>query len=180
MALNALLNRHTIRNYDQSYQVPEDVLNKIIEAARISPTAYGIQDVDYVVCSNKATNQKAADAALAGLPEANRNALLERKKKLGVTNVITCDAPVEIILYANERKGPLCDVHAGITAMSIMVAAKEFDLDTMPHVAMISKGADEVYGIPPGSSIVAVALGLKKPDAYIPSRTENQKVTFLK
>lgn len=180
MALSALQSRHTIRNYVPDFEIPEDQLKQIIETARIAPTAFTVQDVNFLVCSNKQKNQEATNARLEEMDETTQGIFESRKTKMGVTNVITCDASTEVIIYANERKTDNVQIHAGIAAMSIMVAAKEFGLDTMPHTAMIGSGSEEVYGIPKGTSIVAVAIGKAKPDAYISKRQYNNVATYIK
>lgn len=179
MALSALQSRHTIRNYVPDFVIPEEQLKTIIETARIAPTAYTVQDVNFLVCSNKKKNQEATDARIAEMDEQTQGIFEGRKAKMGVTNVITCDASVEVIIFANEKKTENAQIHAGIAAMSIMIAAKEFGLDTMPHVAMVGTGSEEVYGIPKGTSIVAVAIGKAKPDAYISKRQYNNQAIYL-
>ena len=176
---DVLLNRRTIRNYDPDYVIPKEQLTKIMEAVRVSPTSYGIQDLDFLVCTNKQKNQEAADAALAGLDEGVRQHLLSRRETFKVSNVITCDASAEVIIYRNERAKDSADLHAGIATMAICCAAKEFGLDTMCHAVMVGKGCEKVYGLPEGSSIMAVAIGKAKPDAHLPERKQLNKVTYI-
>jgi nitroreductase len=179
MTLQLLLDRHTIRNYDPAFVIPQDQLTQILESARIAPTAYTIQDIDFLVCTNPEKNLEAAQAQLALFPAENRAALESRKDRFHVANVITCDASAEVILYGNERKSANTPIHAGIAGMSIMVAASLFGLDTMAHQAMVGKGAEKVYGIPEGTSVLAIAIGKKRPDAFIAPRQYNNKVTYL-
>jgi nitroreductase len=180
MTLQVLLDRHTIRNYDPTFVIPEDQLTQIIEAARIAPTAYTIQDIDFLVCTNREKNQEATNEQLALFPPENRAALESRKDRFKVTNVITCDASAEVILYGNERKSANTPIHAGIAGMSIMVAASLFGLETMAHQAMVGKGAEKVYGIPEGTSVLAIAIGKKTPTAYISPRQYNNAVRYVK
>ncbi|OHT14632.1 nitroreductase family protein [Tritrichomonas foetus] len=175
-----LNNRHTIRNYDPKYEIPKEILQKIIEVARIAPTAYTVQDVDFIVCTNRDKNQEACEEQLKCFPQEIATNLNSRKEKFGVSNVITCDASAEIILYHNERGHTNnTPIHAGLAGMSICACAREFGLDTMCHAAMCGPGAEKVYGIPQGSSILAVALGRALPNAHISERQYNNKVTYL-
>ena len=96
-----LKNRRTIRNYDPDYVIPKEQLTKIMDAVRLSPTAFGVQDLDFLVCTNKKKNQEAADATVANLDENIQKQLLERAEKFKVTNVVTCDASAEVIIYKN-------------------------------------------------------------------------------
>ena len=179
--LELLNNRHTIRNYDPNFQIPEDVLHKIFEAARISPTAFGSQDVDFLVCTNREKNQQAADEQLKILPKDVVSQLLERKEKFNVTNVLTCDASAEVIIYHNERgHNDSTPLHAGLAAMAICACAKEFGLDTMCHSVMAGEGSEKVYGLPKGSAILAVAIGKALPNAHISQREIKNKVTYIK
>jgi nitroreductase len=180
MTLSVLLNRYTIRNYDPSFVIPQDQLQQILESARIAPTAYSVQDVDFLVCTNREKNLAAAKAQLALFPPDNRAALESRKDRFRVTNVITCDASAEVILYGNERRSANTPIHAGIAGMSIMAAASLFGLDTMAHQAMVGAGAEKVYGIPEGTSVLAIAIGKKRADAVTTPRQYNNKVTYLK
>lgn len=177
--MELLINRHTIRNYDQQYSIPRDVIDRIMEAVRLSPTASSIQDVDFLVCMNREVNQRAADAQMREFDEATRAHLASREKNFKVKNVLTCDASAEVIIYRNERSGRFVEVHAGLAAMAICVAAKDYGLDTMCHVVMCGEGAESVYGIPNGASIVAVAIGKALPDAHISARCYNNKITVL-
>jgi nitroreductase len=179
--LDVLNNRHSIRNYDPTYVVPKEQIQKILEAAKIAPSAFSIQDVDFLAVANREKNQEAADAQISEMEEPSKSALSSRKERFHVTNVITCDASVEIILYANERSqgSPLTPIHAGIAAMSICVAAKDFGLDTLCHIAMVGPAAERVYGLPKGSAILAVALGKALPDAFMAPRVDLAKITIV-
>ena len=94
-----LKNRRTIRNYDPDYVIPKEQLTKIMDAVRLSPTAFGVQDLDFLVCTNKKKNQEAADATVANLDENIQKQLLERAEKFKVTNVVTCDASAEVLVW---------------------------------------------------------------------------------
>lgn len=179
MIMELLINRHTIRNYDPEYSIPREVIDKIMDAVRLSPTASSIQDVDFLVCMNREINQRAADAQMKLFDEGTRAHLASREKNFKVRNVLTCDASAEVIVYRNERAGQFAQVHAGIAAMAICIAAKDYGLDTMCHVVMCGEGAESVYGIPNGTSIVAVAIGKALPDAHISARCYNNRVTVL-
>ena len=178
--IQALETRHTIRNFDDNYVIPKETLEKIMEAVRVSPTAYGIQDIDFLVCTDKKKNQEAADAQLKLFEEGIRKHLEGRKEQFKVKNVLTCDCSAEVILYKNERGSEQNSyIHAGIAAMAICVAAKSFGLDTMVHQVMVGPGAAGVYGLDPKSLIVAVAIGKARPDAHIGKREIQNKITYI-
>ncbi|OHT06726.1 nitroreductase family protein [Tritrichomonas foetus] len=178
--IDLLMNRHTIRNYDASYEIPKDAVEKIMEAVRLSPTAFTVQDVDFIVCTDRKKNQEATDAQLKIFDEKTQGVFESRKKNFKVSNVITCDASAEVIIFKNERASePNCYIHAGIAAMAICVAVKDYGLDTMCHTAMVGPGAASVYGIDPEKMIMAVAIGKARPDAHISARQYNNKINYL-
>ena len=85
-----------------------------------------------------------------------------------------------MIIYKNERaRDRSVAINAGIAAMAICCAAKEFGLDTMCHILMTGPGCEKVYGLPEGSSLLAVAIGKAKPDAHIGERKQLNKVTYV-
>ena len=51
--LEILKHRRTIRNYDPDYQIPQEHLDEILNAAQISPTSKDLQEVDFIVLRNK-------------------------------------------------------------------------------------------------------------------------------
>jgi nitroreductase len=65
MALAALLSRRTVRQYDPFYEIPKDVLRKILEAALASPTAANMQGLDLVVVTNKSVISSTSKAIYA-------------------------------------------------------------------------------------------------------------------
>lgn len=59
---DAIIGRHSIRGY-LDRPVPADKLNRILEAARLSPSARNSQDREFVVVTDPARRQKLAKAA---------------------------------------------------------------------------------------------------------------------
>ena len=49
--------RRTVRRYKQD-AIPEDILKKLINAARIAPSAANLQPVEYVIVNDKETVEK--------------------------------------------------------------------------------------------------------------------------
>ena len=129
--LEALKHRRTIRNYDPDYQIPQEQLKEILNAAQIAPTSKDLQEVDFIVLRNKQKLDQIEELILKEFPEDIRQKFLERRKQYGVKNVITCDAPVVILLIRNERKEKFVDVDGGIAAMSIIMAAQHFNIESM-------------------------------------------------
>ena len=52
-AIEAIERRRTIRQYDPDYVIPKEIMDKIMNAAQLSPTACDFQGQDYIVVTNK-------------------------------------------------------------------------------------------------------------------------------
>ena len=123
-AIDALLKRRTVRNYLPD-PIPKEQLEKIMEAAKASPTAGNFQGHDYIFVTNKEKLDELEKALLEDLPLEMKQHVEERRIKHGVKNSITCDAPCLVLIVKNERSSEdWCQIDAGIASMSIMIAAK--------------------------------------------------------
>ena len=180
MALyQALLNRHTIRNYDPSYVIPKDILEKIAKVVQISPNSMAVQGVDAYVVSNKDKLQQITDSIHAHLPKEMVDYMNARKQNFKVSNVVTCDASAVIYLAKNERSNQDCKLDAGVAAHAVCMAAANFGLDTMCHSVCASPGTAEVLGLPADAILIGVAIGKRRPDAFIPPRQSLNKIHFV-
>jgi nitroreductase len=183
MALAALLRRRTVRQYDPTYEIPKDVLHKIVEAALLSPTANNMQSIDLVVVTNKAVISNTSKAIYATWPPELKANFAKRTADFGVADVVTCDAPCIFFLVKNERQSPkFVDIDCGIMVQSIIVAAQEFGLESMcVGVYLWGEPArvEEILKIPKGSLAMAVAIGKPKPNPVIRDKTVICKATYV-
>jgi nitroreductase len=183
MALAILAARHTVRAYDPSYTIPRDTLDQILNAALISPTARNQQELDLITVVNRHRIDELSNIVLGSWPDEVRTARTERVSKFGVKNVLTCDASALIFLVRNERAaGPMVPVDAGIILMSIAVAAKDLQLDSMilGLVAIGDKAKTEAaLGVPPGSLEIAIAVGKAQPNAEVLNKQIIAKSTII-
>ena len=178
--LEALKHRRTIRNYDPDYQIPQEQLNEILNAAQIAPTSKDLQEVDFIVLRNKQKLDQTEDLILKEFPEDIRQKFLDRRKQYGVKNVITCDAPVVILLIRNERKEKFVDVDGGIAAMSIIMAAQHFNIESM-CLGIITRfpKVEEILGLEKNSLILGVALGKIKGEPIVKEKTIKSKISYM-
>ena len=178
--LEALKHRRTIRNYDPDYQIPQEQLNEILNAAQIAPTSKDLQEVDFIVLRNKQKLDQIEELILKEFPEDIRQKFLERRKQYGVKNVITCDAPVVILLIRNERKEKFVDVDGGIAAMSIIMAAQHFNIESM-CLGIITRfpKVEEILGLEKNSLILGVALGKLKGEPIVKEKTIKSKISYM-
>jgi nitroreductase len=135
--MNVVKARRSIRRYKPD-PVPENVLNQILEAARLAPSAANRQPCHFIVVKDPKT-----------------------KKKLGISSWAS-DAPVVIVGCADANISPrLFTVDLAIAFEHIVLTATNFGLGTC---WMGKLGSDEtvksVLGIPEHIKVVAVtALG---------------------
>ena len=178
--LEALKHRRTIRNYDPDFQIPKEQLDEILNAAQIAPTSKDLQEVDFIVLRNKEKLNQIEQVILKEFPEEMKKKFEERRQIYGVKNVITCDAPVVILLIRNERKEKFVDVDGGIAAMSIIMAAQHFNLESM-CLGIITRfpKVEEILGLQKDSLILGVALGKIKGKPVIKDKVIKSKISYM-
>ena len=183
--LEALERRRTIRNYDPDWQIPKEQMDKIMNAAQISPTACNFQGQDYIVVTNKEKLALLEKIVIESLPEDNfKKHFVERKERHGVNNVVTCDAPCVVLIVKNERASEdWIKIDSGIASMSIMMAAQNFGIESMclGVIAMNSTQAkcEELFGLKKGSLLLGVALGKPKGEMKHHERKIKCKVSYI-
>ena len=95
-------------------------------------------------------------------------------------NVITCDAPVVVLLIRNERKEKFVDVDGGIAAMSIIMAAQHFNIESM-CLGIITRfpKVEEILGLEKNSLILGVALGKIKGEPIVKEKIIKSKISYM-
>ncbi|KAK8857881.1 hypothetical protein M9Y10_012977 [Tritrichomonas musculus] len=183
MSIQTLLDRRSIRAYDPNYEIPEELLSKIIKAALNSPTALNRQDVDFVVCTNRGILQNIAEEVMNSGPETMRERFKDRQKKSGVTNPVTYDCPCVIFLEKNERAGDNVAVDAGIISMAIMIAAKAEGLDSVCLGSVklgINEKTEPLLNVKKENVLLGVGIGKAKEGAEIVDKEIIAKVRYVK
>ncbi len=184
-ALEALERRRTVRNYDPDWQIPKEQMDKIMNAAQISPTACNFQGQDYIVVTNKEKLAKLETIIIESLPDDKfKKHFVERKERHGVNNVVTCDAPCVVLIVKNERASEeWIKIDAGIASMSIMMAAQNFGIESM-CLGVVALGCtqakcEELFGLKKGSLLLGVALGKPKGEIKVPERKIKCNVSYM-
>ena len=178
--LDALNWRRTIRNYDVDYKIPQDQLDAIIHAAKFSPTAWNSQPFDFVVIRNTQKLDEVSNQLIGTLSKEFQEHINGRIAKHGVKNPVTCDAPCVILFVKNERKIPnFVDIDVGISAMAIMTAALQFNLDTMCLGFFQNPKVEEYFGLAKGSVAMGIAIGKVKGERTYHHKDLIQKVTYV-
>lgn len=161
--LDALATRRTIRQYDPTYKIPKDVLDKLVAVGLDSPTARDAQGIDLVVVTNLEKIDELTKISFDSWDEERKKGWNERVETYGVKNVVSCDAPCLIFFVNNGNAVPhFLGVDAGIMTMAIMAACREFDLHSMCIGAMTwgnKAGVEKALGVPEGSLVMVLAIG---------------------
>jgi nitroreductase len=172
MTLSPLESRHTYRAYDATYTIPRSQIDEIIRLALLSPTARNLQEIDLIVLVTQSKIDEISQLIISTWPESIRKPRTERILALGCQNVLTCDATALILLVRNEHASQThwTDFDAGIVAMSVMIAAREFDLHTM-CLGLAIRGdkakVEAALGISEGSLIIGIAVGKALRDSEV-------------
>lgn len=183
--LDALETRRTIRNYDPDYAIPQETLDKILNAARLAPTACDFQEIDFIVVRNKEKLDKCRDVVLEAMPDSDmKKHFIDRTKNHGVKNQVTCDAPVMILFVRNERGLDLwAGIDAGIASMAVMTACKHFGLDSMCLGIVATQDTqakcEEFFGLKKGSLLLGTCIGKALGEQKLKEKVLRNKVTYM-
>ena len=147
MIYEKIISRRTIRKYLQK-EIPEEVLLKCVEAARLSPSGANLQPLKYVIVNNqKLLKEVFSTLSWAGyLPDYQ-----PRDEEMPRAYII-------ILLDKKIRQNPGHD--AGIASMSISMAAYDESLGSCILGAVDREKLRQALNIPDNLDIVlVVALG---------------------
>ena len=184
-AIEALERRRTIRQYEPD-EIPKEIMDKIMHAAQLSPTACDFQGQDYIVVTNKEKLAKLETVILDNMKDDKfKKYFMGRRERHGVKNVVTCDAPCVVLIVKNERAHKdWIQIDSGIAAMSIIIAAQNYGIESMclGIVAMDNTRGkcEELFGLKKDSLILGVALGKLRPGFKLHEKVIKSKVTYDK
>ena len=137
----AISQRYSVRAY-KATDIEEDKLNKILEAARLSPSASNRQDWKFIVVKNKETKKKLAKAAFG--------------------QAFIGEAPIVIVACGTESKSvmgcgqPTHTVDVSIACAFMIIQAYELGLGTCWIGAFEQDEAKKILSIPDHVRIVAM------------------------
>ncbi len=163
----AISQRYSVRAY-KANDVEEDKLKKVLEAARLSPSASNRQDWKFIVVKNKETRKKLAKAAFG-------------------QSFIT-EAPIVIVACGMEPKAmlacgqPMHTVDVSIACAYMILQAYELGLGTCWIGAFSEDETKKILSIPEHVRVVAMTpLGYPNQSPSKKSRkTLDQIVCFEK
>jgi len=171
--LEAIKNRRSIRQY-KDMPVSDDVLNKVLEAARWAPSWANTQCSRYVVVKDPAAKAKLVETVSRGNPatEAIRTAPIV---------IVICAELKKSGYYKGEAatdKGDWFMFDTGIAMQNLALAAHSLGLGTV-HVGYIpdSKKVSEILDLPEGIIAVEMTpLGYPAVDPKAPPRKELSEI----
>ncbi len=142
--IEAIRGRRSIRKFKDS-AIKEEIIEELLEAAQMAPSAGNLQARDFIVISNKITKQKLAQAALD-------QSFIEQ-------------APVVIVVVANidrssrvyKSRGELYAIQDATAAvMNLLLAAHSEGLATCWVGAFNEYSVSEILGIPLRTTPIAI------------------------
>lgn len=152
--------RFSVRKF-QATPVPADILNKILEAGRVAPTACNNQPQKIIVVQSPAG--------------------LERLKKCTSSHF---NAPLALIVgydktqcWRRSYDGKLSgEVDASIVATHMMLQAAELGIGSTWVMHFIPQAIKQEFSIPDTMEPVAIlVMGYPAPDCPIPTQHQNKK-----
>jgi nitroreductase len=173
--LEAIQSRRSVRQYKDT-PVPDDVLNKVLEAARWAPSWANTQCTRYVVVRDAATREKLVECLNTGNPST-------QAIKSAPIVIVACAELKKSGYYkgtVSTDKGEWFMFDVGIAMENLALAAHALGLGTV-HVGLIpdSKKLDELLGLPEGVvSVEMTPLGYPAAEGKAPPRKELSEIVF--
>lgn len=166
MALLDLIRKsRSYRRFNQSRDIPDEALDKMVEAARLSPSSRNIQPLKYVVCNNREMNGRIFPT-------------------LGWAGYLTdWDGPVEgerpsayIIELLDKRISSTASCDGGITAQSILLQSVELGYGGCIIASVKREALASILGIDTErfEIIHVIALGEPVEDVVIDDLQDNE------
>ncbi len=166
--LELIQSRRSIRNY-QDKAVPDDVLNKILEAVRWSPSWANTQCWEVVVVKDQETKQK-LQAVLTPTNPANK-AMVEAPVILVLCGQLNKSGSYKGQVVTKFGDWFLFDL--GIATQSICLTAHSLGLGTVVVGLFDHNQAKQVVGLPEGYELVAMLpIGYPAKEPAAPKRRE--------
>lgn len=183
MEIKKLYNeRRSVNFFDKTKKFNRETLKEIIDLATLAPSAFNLQPWRIIVAeSNDAkekltklafNQEKIKDAAYTLIVIGNKNAWdsnnpvwEEMLQSVGGNQEIVDGAKQSAaFLYGSDetRKTKFAESNASLLAMSIMIAAKEYGIDSHPMSGMDFEGIHKEFGLAEHESLaMLITLGYR-------------------
>lgn len=179
MALNALKRRRSIRSFDTTMAITQEQRKEIAEAALLSPTSMNKQDIDLIWITNPDRIKEISKTAYEALPKEKKAQFDIRHGKYDVGDIITGDSKDILLFVKNERASQVTELNCGIIAMGAMIAAQEFNIDSMILGCIRQEKVEQLLGLQKGQLVLGLAFGYRKKKPVIDPKEIVAKVTYI-
>ncbi len=170
---DVLLGRRSIRRYEER-EVPDQLLNQVLEAVRWSPSWANTQCWEVVVVRDAETKLKLRDTLGKGNPAVK--AVAEAPLVLAVCGKLESSG-----WYGGQPATKLGDwfmFDLGIAAQSLCLAARNAGLGTVIVGLFDHNAVKEILQAPPGYEVVVlIPLGFPAKEGAAPKRRETGEFT---
>lgn len=175
--LRAFQTRRSIRHFEQR-EIPKEILENILEAGRLTPTAKNQQAISYVLLQKHLEEMEELGMKVFGrilrlisifYPSA--------KKVLGEKNFFFKKAPVAIVIFSKDK------VSASLAAANMALMAESHGLGVLYSgfftvVANLSKSIRRKLGFPSKKVVTVLVLGYPKLKYYRTVAREKAEVLW--
>lgn len=179
---DAIAQRRSVKHYDPAHVMPDEDLNKILEAAVQSPTSFNMQNWRFVVVRDPELRQELRAAAMDQAQVAESSVLVIMTADLKAWEHdpqrywVNAPAPVAEMLVNwmgpfYEGKDQLQRDEAmrscGLGAMTLMLAAKALGYDSCPMIGFDAEKVAELIRLPDDHVIgLMIAVGKRTEDSW--------------
>lgn len=172
---DAVKNRFSLRKY-KSDPIPDDVLNRVLEAGRLAPSWANVQATRYILVSDPKIKAALADCLTPRNPAANAIA------KAPVV-IALCFVKEESGFYKGKAltslEGKWGFFDAGLAAANITLAAVEEGLGTVHAGALDIEKASKLLDVPVSVQLMElIPLGYPDQSFNSPKRKELSELVF--
>lgn len=170
----AIQNRRSIRKYEDK-DVPEDVLEKVLDAARWAPSWANTQCWRFVVVRDEDTRGKLAESLTPGNPA-------ENAIKNAPVVIVGC-AKEEVSGYykgkAVTEKGDWAMFDSALAMQNLMLAAHALGLGTVQVGSFDSSMVEDILEVPEDVMVVSMTpLGFPAQDGKRTKRKELDDIVY--
>ena len=178
-ALEALNTRRSVRNFDPSFVIPKEDLDKIIKAALNSPSAMNLQEHDLIVITNKEKIAEIDKTVFPSCPQKFQERFKKRQEEFGTINPITYDCSALVLIVENERvQEKWGNLDAGILSMGLMIAAEGLGYHSVALGIIALPQVEKLLGLDK-KLVLGVAIGKSKEKVNIHPKETLRKVKYI-
>jgi nitroreductase len=196
--------RRSVNFFDTNKPIPKKTLEDIINLAVLAPSAFNLQPWRIIAVESDEAKEKlkalsnnqpkVTEAPVTLIIVGNKegwdesNPVWNEMLQSVGNNETMVDGAKQAAAYlygsTEERKLKFAESNAGLLAMSIMTAAKEFGVDSHPMSGIDFEGIHQAFGLKPAETVVmTIALGYYDSSKTLyprrPRRTFNEITTII-